>query len=83
MTSPEFTTDAAAMSNHWGVFSAVEGRPINRGLTTSKEDADKMLAEIKAEDAASERGEEDEYYVVRLSKADLAGYLPQPAPADE
>ena len=62
------------MSDLYGVYSAVRGRPVIRAWARSKDAATTKLAELRDADGKSENGYEDEYYAVRLSKADLEGY---------
>ncbi len=69
-----FATDPNNMSDVFGVCSAIAGRPIVRKRVASREEAEKELAAMRAADAKSERGEEDEYYVVQLSKGEAAAF---------
>ena len=62
------------MSSFFGIYSSIEKRPVIRAWTKSKDEADSKLEELKVTDAKSERGAEDEYYVVRLSNPELEGY---------
>jgi hypothetical protein len=62
------------MSNIFGVFSAIEQRPVIRTWARSRAEAEKKLEEVRAKDAQSERGQEEEYYVVQLSAGELKAY---------
>lgn len=62
------------MSSFFGIYSSIEKRPVIRAWTKSKDDADVKLTELRSADAKTDRGEEDEYYVVRLSNPELEGY---------
>ncbi|MEE8409295.1 MAG: hypothetical protein V3T05_06805 [Myxococcota bacterium] len=62
------------MSSFFGVYSSIEKRPVIRAWARSKDEADGKLNELRTADAKTDRGEEEEYYVVRLSKPELEGY---------
>jgi len=70
----EFATKEENMSDYFGIFSAVEKRPVMRDWAGSREEATAKMESLKAEDAKSERGAEDEYYVVRLTKGEAEAY---------
>ena len=60
-------------SGIFGIYSAIQHRPVIREWSRSRHDAERRLAEIKAQDA-DEQHEEEEYYVVELSQGDVESY---------
>lgn len=59
------------LSNLWGIHSEKNQRPVFRGWARSKGEAEKRMAEIKAEDAESA---DDRYWITHMTKAQVAGF---------
>ncbi len=64
---------AEHMSTIFGIYSAVENRPVIRAWADSQAAAQDKMEELKKSDAAADRLE-DEYYCAQLSKGELTSY---------
>jgi hypothetical protein len=73
MNENDALTDGTQPSGLFGVFSAIEKRPVIRAWASSRPAAEARLAELRSADRADAR-EEDEYYVVSLTRGDVASY---------
>lgn len=60
-------------SGTFGIYSAIERRPVIRAWAKGRKDAEAKMASIRAADKSAGR-EEEEYYVVELSLGDVESY---------
>ena len=74
MSKEDFITEEKEKTQIFGVFSAVERCPVIRGWAKSVADAQVEMKRIKTEDAKSEHGEDDDYYVVNLGRSEVEWY---------
>ena len=64
---------AEHMSTCYGIYSAIENRPVIRAWATSEQDAQEKMETLKKSDAEANRLE-DEYYCAQLTKGDVESY---------
>jgi hypothetical protein len=79
MAEPEVTESTHQFANVWAVHAERDGQPWLRDWATSEADANKKLAEHKAND---DEADKTEYWVMQMSVAELesfqhAGVIPQ------
>jgi hypothetical protein len=80
-TENNASDDAQEFTNLWAIHSESDNQPMFRDWAKSEDEANKRLAEIKAEDGDDA---DDEYWVMRMVKTEVesmkeAGILPPEA----
>lgn len=63
--------DPAAKSGIWTVHSEFENRPMLRGFTKTKAEAEQLMAQLKAEDQDADKSE---YWLIELSNGALEDF---------
>jgi len=71
MAETQANQDPTAMSGLWTVHSETESRPMLRGFAKTKEDAERLMADLKRDDEAAAQ---TEYWLLELSLGELADF---------